>query len=187
MDFSKITNWICNTFDAINATEFNQGCAVGAGVVLAVLLLLMIIRIVFKIIFRRRRCRELTVKSNGGEVVISIKALEDTVNAEFTEFPSVRLNQLRVYRIRKKYMFNLVCDYDGSDGSLVQITDKIRTALNKMFTEFYGVNNIRFINLKFERLTQNKKTETREVVQEITPAPAKTGKEQKSEENDDIF
>ena len=192
MDFSKITDWICNAFNTVKANDFNRGYFIGVCVGLAVVIVLLIIKIIFKIIFRRRRCRELQVISGAGAVVIGIKALEDTVRSELTGFSSVKINQIRLYRIRKKYMFNIACEYDGSDGSLVQITDKIRSVLNKMFTEFYGVNSIRTINLKFERLSKVKqnisdKSETSDIIQEIPPIPTDSDAGKKSGNDDDIF
>ena len=53
-------------------------------------------------------------------------------------------------------MLNLICEYDGKDGGLPQITQKVKAALSAMFQNFFGVNSIRRINLKFERLTQVK-------------------------------
>ena len=53
-------------------------------------------------------------------------------------------------------MVNLLCEYDGKDGGLPQITQKIKFSLSTMFKEFFGVSSVRRINLKFERLAQVK-------------------------------
>ena len=164
MKCCEFFNWACKFLKPITENEFNKGYATGVCVVLAVVLLMLIVKIIFKLIFRRHRCHEVYTSSADGDVAITVNAIEDTVRAELNAFPSVRIIKIRLYRVRKIYMLNLICEYDGKDGGLPQITQKVKAALSAMFQNFFGVNSIRRINLKFERLTQ--------VKEEAAPVPA---------------
>lgn len=156
MNFCELYSLGCNLLKPVTENDFNKGYATGVCVVLGVVLLMLIIKIIFKIIFRRRRCSELITSSSDGDVAISVDAVADTVRNELRRYPSVSINKIRLYRIRKNYMVNLLCEYDGKDGGLPQITQKIKFSLSTMFKEFFGVSSVRRINLKFERLAQVK-------------------------------
>ena len=120
------------------------------------MLILLIIRIIFKIIFRRRKCSEIIAPAADGDVTIGIAALEDTIRGELEIFPSVKINKIRLYRIRSKYQLNLICEYDGKDGGLPELTQKIKKSIISMAHDFFGIDSLRKINLKFERLTRDK-------------------------------
>lgn len=181
-------DWVCNFLKPVTENEFNKGYATGICVVVSVVLLLLIIKLIFKLIFRRRRCNEVIVKSSDGDVAISVNAIEDTVRSELSVYPSVRIGRIRLYRVRKTYMINLVCEYDGKDGGLPQITKKMKLTLSTMFKEFFGVNSIRCINLKFERLSRSKTApaniETAEIAETVDIKPVSENSENKE---DNIF
>ena len=176
MNFNQYFDYFCNFIKSLGANDFNQGYAFGIGVVFLALVILLVLRIVFKIIFRRCKCSEIIAPGADGDVTISISALEDTVRAELNNFPSVKVNKIRLYRIRKKYQLNLVCEYDGKDGGLPVLTQKIKQSLYDMAREFFGIDSIRKINLKFERLSRDKSliinAETPADSAVITPEPA---------------
>lgn len=192
MKCCEFLDWAYKLVKPVTENEFNKGYATGVCVVLAVVLLMLIIKIIFKIIFRRRRCNEIIAPSNDGDVSISVTAVEDTVRTELKRYPSVSVSKIRLYRVRKNYMINLLCEYDGKDGGLPQITQKVKFTLSTMFKEFFGVNSIRRINLKFERLTQDKSAmEPNETKVEMQPEAAievKPVSDVKDDDNrDDIF
>lgn len=164
----EIFDWACRLVKTVTENDFNKGYATGVCVVLAVVLLMLVIKIIFKLIFRRRRCSEIIASASDGDVSISVTAVEDTVRTELLRYPSIRVSKIRLYRVRKNYMLNLLCEYDGKDGGLPQITQKVKFTLSTMFKEFFGINSIRRINLKFEHLAKEKSEE----IGEIAPAPA---------------
>lgn len=180
MKCCEFFDWGCRLLKPVTENDFNKGYATGVCVVLAVVLLMLIIKITFKLIFRRRRCSEIITSAADGDVAISVTAVEDTVRTELLRYPSVSVSKIRLYRIRKNYMLNLICEYDGKDGGLPQITQKVKFTLSTMFKEFFGINSIRRINLKFERLAQDKSAEVREV----SPAPAEEVKPVSDVKND---
>lgn len=189
MNLCQYSDYFCNFVKNLGANDFNRGYACGIGIVFAIFILLLIIRCIVKIIFRRRRCSEIIVPSSDGDVSISVSAVEDTVRTELNNFPSVKVNKIRLYRIKKKYQLNLVCEYDGRDGGLPDITRKIKKAVSDMANEFFGVSTIRKINLKFDRLSRDKSliitAENPSDAQVITPAHADSEKENDSA--NDIF
>ena len=125
MKFCELYSYACNLLKPVTENDFNKGYATGVCVVLGVVLLMLIIKIIFKIIFRRRRCSELITSSCDGDVAISVDAVADTIRTELRRYP-YSVNKIRLYRVRKNYMINLLCEYDGKDGGLPQITQKIK-------------------------------------------------------------
>ena len=164
MKYCEILDWACNMLKMISENDFNKGFATGVCFVIAVILLMFIVRIIFKLIFRRRRCHEICTKAGDGDVSVTVSAIEDTIREELKAFPSISIIKIRLYRVRKNYMLNLICEYDGKDGGLPQITQKVKSSLSEMFSNFFGINSIRKINIKFERLAQDKNV--------IVPTPA---------------
>ncbi|MBR2510107.1 MAG: alkaline shock response membrane anchor protein AmaP [Lentisphaeria bacterium] len=181
MNFCQYYDYFCNFIKSLNANDFNKGYAAGIGVVFLVLLILLVIRLIFKIIFRRRKCSEIIAPAADGDVTISLAALEDTVRGELASFPSVKVNKIRLYRIRHKYQLNLICEYDGKDGGLPELTQKIKKSVKDMAHDFFGIDSLRKINLKFERLSRDRSLiitkESSADTQIITPYSAEEAQE----------
>ena len=188
-------NWLCNLLKPVSENDFNRGYATGVCVVLAVVVLMLIIKIILKIIFRRRRCSEMISPAVDGNVSVSVSALEDTVRKELSRFHSVKISKIKLYRIRKKYILNLICEYDGRDGGLPQITRKIKDSVSTMANDFFGISSIREINLKFERLSKDavpaeKDTPAvaeNEEIKSFAPTPVAPVENSGNDSADDIF
>lgn len=193
MNLCQYSDFFCKLFKSMNANDFSKGYACGVGMFFIVLLILIILLIIIKIIFRRRRCSEIIAPSSDGDVTISVSAIEDTVRAELNNFPSVKVNKIRLYRIRKKYQINLVCEYDGKEGGLPDITQKMKKAISDMAVDFFGISSIRKINLKFERLSRDKALiiTTDPAAETSPPVPVSTitpvSNVKTDDSNDDIF
>ncbi len=192
MDCCNFFNTACKMLESVKANDFNKGFAAGISLALLIILLLMIIKIIFKLIFRRKRCKELVNNSSDGDVVITVSAIEDSVRRELDAFGSVEINKLRLYRKRKKYILNLVCSYNGKSGTLPQITQKIKSSLNNMFQNFFGVASVSMICLKFERISHyGTPSETAADDDDSSKLPSPAEKEQNNDSvndaQDDIF
>lgn len=141
--------------NAIKETEFSRGYAAGVLTMMSVVILILLLKIMFILIFRRGRCKEILIENPTGAVHISIKALEDSIRNEIADIESVFVHKIRLYRKRKNYSLDFNCEYDGSDGPLPKITERLREKISTMFSSFFGIDNMKQINIKFTRLTKD--------------------------------
>ena len=101
------------------STDFNRGYFAALVLMLALLVLVLVLRLILMLIFRTRRCRQIEIKSEGGDILIARDAVTDAARAELAQYPELAVKQIGLYRRGRRYSLLIRCDFTpGRDGGV---------------------------------------------------------------------
>ena len=148
---TEIINIAKEFFAIIKESDFDYGFTVGVVFAIGILLLFIIIKLIARSIFKLRKVKKIVVtpKDNRGDITIMVSAIEHAVREEIAQLHNVTVEKIKIYQRRSAYYLTVKCSYDGKSGSLVEVRDAINTRLEIVFKEFFGVENLKQINLTF--------------------------------------
>lgn len=135
--------------------DFNRGYFTALVLIVVVLALVLILRLILMLIFRRRRCRQVEVKCDGGNLLISREAITDATRNELQRYPQLSVNRIHLYRTCHHYSLVINCNFDpGDDGGsgVPELADQIKPQLLALFKRLFGIENLDRIIFSVESL-----------------------------------
>lgn len=152
----KLKIWWSNLqefISAIKSDEFLDGYANGVLLALGIIFFFILIKLIFKIIFRKRTVKSVVVKpkDGSGNIVIQVSAIEQAIREEISKMHSISINKVKLFATKSNYILALDCAYDGKAGSLIEIRNSVKARLFVVFKDFFGVQNLKKIDLVFAK------------------------------------
>ncbi|MBQ9500728.1 MAG: hypothetical protein IJU70_01085 [Lentisphaeria bacterium] len=141
--------------DEILRSDFNCGYIAAISTVALVLLLFLLLRFVFWLIFRTKRCGSVVVPSENGDLIVTRNAVEAVVREEVESFPQIYLRKLLLFRRGNTYLLKLFCRFERGAEGMPDIAGRIRTRLNEVMLQQFGIDSIREVSICIERLKES--------------------------------
>ncbi len=151
---TEIINIAKEFFAIIKESDFDYGFTVGVVFAIGILLLFIIIKLFVRAIFRSRKVKKIVVtpEDNRGDIIIMVPAIEHAVREEIAQLHNVTVEKIKIYQRRSAYYLTVKCSYDGKSGSLVEVRKAVNARLETVFKDFFGVENLKKINLTFSEV-----------------------------------
>lgn len=141
-------DFIANIFQVKGAGyDFNVGYATGVGVVLAVLVLLLSVRLILAFIFRTRRCHEIRIKGEDGDVFVSRNAVNSVVNSLEKEFKNLIISKVSLNAVRKRQFINIYVDFNADSGGLPPQADELKRRVLEALETVFGITTVRKVHI----------------------------------------
>ena len=119
----------------IGERPFSCGVLTGLAIAAAILLFLLLLCLAF----RSRKLRCIVVPSEGGELRIDAKAVQDAVRAVAAGFPAFDVRRVGLYGKQKDIELKVAMDFNGGDVSISDLAVQFRGAVAHMMTETFGM------------------------------------------------
>ncbi|UDQ97206.1 hypothetical protein AAEX28_09185 [Lentisphaerota bacterium WC36G] len=149
---------ICNKiYDLIKSATVDDLPYFYLGCMTAVLLwiLLIIIRYFLMFLFREHRCKNLTIKSSGGDVNISAKAIFEVINSLRCEFKFIDIEKISLYETGGKYNFNINLTVNLANQKLPSFVESYKTRILEILENKFGIRNVKHIRLNVKNIQLN--------------------------------
>jgi hypothetical protein len=131
----------------VPVNDFTLGYFFALVVIALTLLCLFIIRIILKIIFRKKRCHNISIKSDNGNACISCSAIMAAIKALEKEFNALSINKVNLYSYRKRPFLEVNLDFDASKGGLPSHAEKFKVRVIETLDALFGIKNIKKVHL----------------------------------------
>jgi len=154
-EFLGFFNITPEKLDKILQSDFNCGYIAAISTVAVVLLLFLLLRFVLWLIFRTRRCGMVVVPSENGDLTVTRNAVEAVVREEVESFPQIYLRKLLLFRRGNTYLLKLFCRFERGAEGMPDLAGRIKTRLNEVMLEQFGIDSIREISICVERLKES--------------------------------
>lgn len=159
-----VINWfnkVKDFFTIVSESDFEYGFVSGVLFALGIVIFFLIVKLIFKIIFRIRRTKLILVqpKDGGGKIIIETSAVEFAIREEISKIYSISINKIKIFRNKRAYFLLINCNYDGKDGNLMVIRNVIKERIEVIFKEFFGVKNLKKIDVAFSKVAYNNDNE----------------------------
>ena len=141
--------------EEILRSDFNCGYIAALSTVAAILLLFLLLRFILWLFFRTRRCGIVVVPSENGELTVTRNAVESVVRDEVESFPQIYLRKLLLFRRGGVYRLKLFCRFERGAEGMPDIASRIRTRLNEVMLQQFGIDSIKDISICVERLKES--------------------------------
>ena len=153
----KWFNKVKEFFTIVSESDFDHGFVSGVLLALGIVVLFLIVKLIFKIIFRVRKTKLILVKPKDGDgkIIIETSAVESAIREEIAKIHSISINKIKIYRNKRAYFLLINCNYDGKDGNLMAIRNVVKERIDVIFKEFFGVKNLKKIDVAFSRVAYN--------------------------------
>ena len=131
----------------IGERPFFCGVLTGLVIAFAVLLFLLLLCLAF----RSRKLRCIVIPSEGGDLRIDAKAVQDAVRAVATSFPVFDVRRVGLYGKQHEIELEVAMDFNGGDVSVSKSAAQFRCAVARMMTETFGMERPGRIELEILR------------------------------------
>ena len=131
----------------IGERPFSCGLLTGLAVAFAVLLFLLLLYFVF----RSRKLRCIVIPSEGGDLRINAKAVQDAVRSVAEKFPAFDVRSVGLYGKQSEIELNVAMDFNGGDASVSDSARQFRDAVAHMMTGTFGMERPARIEIEILR------------------------------------
>ena len=141
-----IQNWLTAVSEAVGQRPFFFGFLAGLAALLAVLLILVLLGL----LLAPRKLKFLVISSDGGEIRIDAKAVQDSVLAVASHFPAFEVRKVCVYGKQTSAELLIQLDYQGGEP-ISTLAARFRSAIALMMTDTFGMEKPANIELEIVR------------------------------------
>jgi len=153
--FLEFFNITPERLDEILRNDFNCGYIAAISTVAVILLLFLLLRFVLWLFFRTRRCGMVVVPSENGDLIVTRNAVEAVVRGEVETFSQIYLRKLLLFRRGNSYQLKLFCRFERGAEGMPDLASRIKTRLNEVMLQQFGIDSIRDISICVERLKES--------------------------------
>lgn len=144
--FRSIQNLMEKTLALIADHPFPCGFLAGLAAAFAILIFLLLLCL----IFRPRGLRWIVVSSEGGELRIGAKAVQDAVRALAVNFPAFEVRRIGLYGKQPDVEFRIGVDFNGGKP-VSELAAQFRAAVARLAAETFGMDGSVRINIEILR------------------------------------
>jgi len=145
--FRSIQDLVEKTLAMVADHPFSCGFLVGLIAAFAILVFLLLLCVVF----RPRRLRCLVIPSEGGELRISAKAVQDSIRMLAANFPAFDVRRIGMYGKPTEVNICIEMDFNGGDEPVSALAAQFRAAVARLATETFGMEQPAQIQLEILR------------------------------------
>lgn len=149
---SKFVN--CPWIQSVLSNDFKCGYAAATLVFLLIILLVIILKIMAFFLFRKPKCSEVEVETEGGKLVISSKVISSMVGRVLTGSGRFEDVKVVIRRHGKKYLINIKASYTEGSAGLPEISETLRPQLLELLSKQFGIENVESITFQIDRMTE---------------------------------
>ena len=164
--FTKIIE-LCKNGTKADLQYFLLGCMA----MLALWIILMLLRYFLMFLFREHRCKNLTIKSNSGDVNISAKAIFEVINSLRSEFKFIDIEKISMSETGGKYNFNINLMVNLASQQLPAFVENYKSRIMELLESKFGVRNVKYIRINVKNIQLNY-ADSSNRFGEIPPTPA---------------
>ena len=145
--FRSIQNLIERTMALIADHPFPCGFLAGLAAAFAILIFLLLLCLVF----RPRGLRWIVISSEGGDLRIGTKAVQDAIRALAANFPAFEVRRIGLYGKQPDVEFRVGADFNGGDKPVSELAAQFRAAVARLAAETFGMDGAIRINIEILR------------------------------------
>ena len=145
--FRSIQNLIERTMALIADHPFPCGFLAGLAAAFAILVFLLLLCL----LFRPRGLRWIVIPSEGGELRIGAKAVQDAIRALAVSFPAFEVRRIGLYGKQPAVEFRIGVDFNGGDAPVSELAAQFRAAVARLVAETFGMDGSVRINIEILR------------------------------------
>ena len=145
--FRSIQNLIEKTMAMIADHPFPCGFLTGLIAAFAILIFLLLICLVF----RPRGLRYIVISSEGGELRIGAKAVQDAIRALADSFPAFDVRRISLGGKPSAVEFRIAMDFNGGSKPVTELAEQFRAAVARLAAETFGMGKPVRIHLEILR------------------------------------
>ena len=132
--------------------EFNRGYLTALALVFAFLLVVLLLKFVLWLTFRTRRCSNVVVESDSGDVVVSRDAVTSLLRRELRDFSQLEVRTIRILRRGRTYFLRLYADFRTGEKGLQAVLDDVKPRLFESLRETFGITCVKKIKVTIEEM-----------------------------------
>lgn len=155
--------------------DFARGYMAALSLFIAIFVLVLFVRIALWLCFRTRRCSNVVVPGEGGDIVISRDAVTAVLEAELKAFPQLYVHRIRITRRGKKHFLALYCAFSTKTTSIPALLQEIKPRLQNSLKEVFGIESVKAIRVVIEEMEDEDENSNGEDSAAAAAAPAVTG------------
>lgn len=134
------------------SNDFARGYLAALSLFVAIFVLVLMIRIFFWLCFRTRRCSNVVVPGEGGDIVISRDAVTAVLEEELKAYPQLMVNRIRITRRGRKHFLALYCAFSTKSGSIPELLQEIKPRLQGVLKDVFGIESVKAIRVIIEEM-----------------------------------
>ena len=142
--FQSIRQFVDRINQLIAERPFYSGFLFGLAV--AALILFTVFLII--LIFRARNLRRIVVQSEGGELRIDARAVQEAVKTLSGKYPAFTVRKVRLYGKQSAIKLHVDTDFNGGSASVSVLASQFRSAIVLMMTEMLGAGKPAHVELE---------------------------------------
>lgn len=135
--------------------DFNRGYLAALALFFALFLAALLIKFLLWLFFRTRRCGNVVVESDRGEVVISRDAVTALLRRELRGFSQLEVRTIRILRRERVYFLCLYADFHTGEKGLQAVLDEVNPRLLESLEETFGITCVKKIKVTIEELVDS--------------------------------
>jgi len=132
------------------SNDFARGYLAALSLFVAIFVLVLLIRIFFWLCFRTRRCSNVVVPGEGGDIVISRDAVTAVLEQELKAYPQLMVHRIRITRRGQKHFLALYCAFSTKAGSIPELLQEIKPRLQDTLKDVFGIKSVKSIRVVIE-------------------------------------
>ena len=126
---------------------FPCGFLAGLAAAFAILIFLLLLCLVF----RPRGLRWIVISSEGGELRIGAKAVQDAIRALAVNFPAFEVHRIGLYGKQPDVEFRIGVDFNGDGKPVSELAAQFRASVARLVAETFGMDGAVRINIEILR------------------------------------
>lgn len=127
--------------------DFSRGVVCGLA---AYFVVLFLVHLLFWICRGRKKCSQLVVRGEKGEIAVSIKAVASLVRAVLGQCAQLDISRIYVYRHKKAYIFDVRGSFRVGASGAPEIYGAAAEQIKAEMKNVFGIKNIEKVDLRIE-------------------------------------
>ena len=142
----------CSLVQEILSSDFKCGYAAATAVFIALILLMIAAKIIAWIICRNPKCKEVVVKQENGDLVISSRVISELVSRELEATNRLYNGKVVIRKNAKEYSVFIRASYSEGAAGLPEISDELKPKVIELLKQQFGIESIKAITIIIDRL-----------------------------------
>ena len=127
--------------------DFSRGVICGLA---AYFVVLFLVHLLFLICRGRKKCSQLVVRGEKGEIAVSIKAVTSVARAVLEQCAQLEIGRLCVYRHKKGYVFDVRGTFHAGSSGAPEIYEIASERIKAEMKAIFGIENIVRVDLRID-------------------------------------